>query len=36
MNNFPVLIKKHCIKRGGKFQGIVYNSDIYVYFAQNI
>lgn len=30
MNNFPVLIKKHYIKKGSKFQGIVYNSQIFM------
>lgn len=30
MNNFPVLIKKHYIKKGGKFQGIVYNFQIFM------
>lgn len=30
MNNFPVLIKKHYIKKGGKFRGIVYNSQIFM------
>lgn len=31
MNNFPVLIKKpHYIKKGGKFQGIVFNSQIFM------
>lgn len=30
MNNFPMLIKNHYIKKGGKFQGIVYNSKIFM------
>lgn len=30
MNNFSMLIKEHCILKRGKFQGIVYNLQIFM------